>query len=207
MSASTPQFSPIDMIKDSWAPVAANAGPLIGGVVLATILSMAAGMIPMIGPALVQGPLQFGLYAVALSASRGKTAEFTDIFAGFQRFVPAFVAGLLISIFTIVGFICCVIPGFLVAVLYAPTYLYMIEEGLDFWPAMERSRTVVMNNFGQWLILFIVLAVFNLIGAIPCGLGLLLTIPMTLIVTTRAFEMEQAAGSRMPPSLDAGFAE
>lgn len=206
MSASTPQFSPVDMIKDSWTPVTANAGPLIGGVVIAMVVSVAANMIPF-GGLVVQGPLQYGLFVVALSASRGKVADFSDVFSGFQNFVPAFVAGLLIGLFTVIGMICCIIPGIIVSMLYAPTYLYMIEEKLDFWPAMERSRVVVWNNIGQWLLLFILLVVLNLVGAIPCGLGLFLTIPMTLVVITRAFEMEQAAGRRGPPSLDAGLGE
>lgn len=205
MSASV-QFSPVDMIKDSWGAVTANAGPLIGGFVLTMIISIGAGFIPF-GSLVVQGPLQFGLYTVALAASRGKTVEFTEVFAGFQRFVPAFVAGLLIGIFTMIGAILCVIPGIIVAILYLPTYLYMIEEGLDFWPAMEKSRAVVWENFGQWLLLGLALFVLNFIGALACGVGLLITGPMSLVVICRAFDLQRGGRPSAPPSLDAALGQ
>jgi uncharacterized membrane protein len=206
MSSSNPQFSPIDLIKASWGPTTANAGPLIGGVVLALIITFGSSFIPFVGPLLVQGPLQFGLYTVALAASRGKVADFQDVFAGFQNFVPAFVAGLLVGIFTTIGTIFCVIPGILVSILYLPVYLYMIEEKLDFWPAMERSRIVVMDNFAQWGLLFLVIFLMNAIATVfTCGLGLLITIPMTMVTISKAFDIQNGRGRMAPPSLDAEF--
>jgi len=199
INSQQPQFSPIDLIKSSWDPMIKNAGPIIGGSVIAAIISIAAGSIPF-ASLLVQGPLAYGLYVAALGATRGRTVEFTEVFSGFQRFVPAFLAGLLIGIFTLIGMVFCIIPGIIVSILYLPAYLYMIDEGLDFWPAMEKSRTVVWDNFGQWGLLMVAIIVMNIVGAIPCGLGLFITIPLTLMAITKAYEIQR--GSAGPPPLN-----
>lgn len=194
------QFAPIDLIMESWEAVKNNAGPLIGGTVLAMVISVAAGMIPF-GSLVIQGPLMYGLYTLGLAASRGKTVDFQDLFSGFQRFVPTFVAGLLIGIFTVIGAICCIVPGIIVAILYIPVYLYMMEENLDFWPAMEKSRTVVWNNFGQWFLLALALFVLNFLGAIPCGLGWFVTVPMSLVVIAKAFDIERGGAQPVLPPI------
>lgn len=194
------EFAPIEMITDSWETVKTNAGPLIGGCLLVVIIIVGAGAIPFAN-LVVQGPLQFGLYAVALRAVRGQSVEFPEIFSGFQRFVPTFVAGLLITILALAGAIFCIIPGIVIAILYLPTFFIMSDDGLDFWPAMEKSRTVVWNNFAQWALLSLALFVLNLIGSIPCGLGLLVTAPMSLVVIAKAYELEFRSSRRVPPPL------
>ena len=195
-----PQFSPLDLIKGSWDPMMANAGPMIGGVLLFAVISMAAGTIHF-GGLLVQGPLTYGLYVLALGITRGRSVEFSELFTGFQKFVPTFVAGLLIGLFTLIGSFLCVIPGILVAILYLPTYLYMIDEGLDFWPAMEKSRTVVWENLGQWALLFVALVLLNIVGLLCCGVGLVLTGALSILTITKAYEIQR--GSAGPPPIDA----
>lgn len=199
MNNAQPQFSPIEIIASSWDPMIANAGPIIGGSALVMIISVAAGSIPF-APLLIQGPLAYGLYVVALGAVRGRKVEFPEIFSGFQRFVPAFIAGLLIGVFTAIGMLCCIVPGIIVSILYLPAYLYMIDEGLDFWPAMEKSRTVVWENFGQWLLLMLAIMGLNLIGAVCCGVGLFITIPLTLVAIAKAYEIQR--GSAVPPPIN-----
>lgn len=177
----------------------ANAVPMIGGVLLFAVVSMAANTIPF-GGLIIQGPLTYGLYVVALGATRGRSVEFSELFAGLQKFVPTFVAGLLIGLFTMIGSVFCLIPGILVAILYLPTYLYMIDEGLDFWPAMEKSRTVVWENLGQWALLFVALVLLNIVGLLCCGVGLVLTGALSILTITKAYEIQR--GSAGPPPLD-----
>ena len=69
----------------------------------------------------------------------------------------------------------------------------MNEKNLAFWDAMEASRKMAMKNIGQWVILALALFAFNLVGMIPCGLGLLATAPMTCIIITMAYDLEQNA--------------
>ena len=194
------QFDVFDTIKRSWPIVMANGGPLIGGGVLVILISLAANSVPGLA-LLIQGPLQLGLYTVSIAAVRGQAVRFEDLFAGFQRFVPAFLAGLLIGIFTGLGAVLCIIPGLIVSVLYAPTYLYMIDEGLDFWPAMERSRIAVWDNFVPWCLLMLGLFGLNLLGMLACCVGTFVTWPMTIVVICLAYEQQRGTAGKATASM------
>jgi uncharacterized membrane protein len=64
---------------------------------------------------------------------------------------------------------------------------------------MEASREKVMGNLGQWVILFLALLALNIVGAIPCGLGLLVTAPMSAVALGLAYDRTEsvAASSAM----------
>lgn len=206
-----PQIPAIDLLKRAWELTQPNLLPMAAAVLLIAAISTAASAVSGgIGGFLVQGPLAYGLFALSRNASLGRPVEFQQLFEGFQRFVPTFVAGLLIGLFEgiagFVGLLMCVLPAIifvpLVAMLYSLTYLYMVEEGLDAWPAMEKSRTTVLANLGQWIVFTLLLAVINFIGAIPCGLGLLITVPVSAVALTLAFDLER--GTRNAPPLPTG---
>ena len=193
------QFDFGQLISDSWRIFSSNAGPLLGGVVITAIIVAVGNGMAMVVGSLLMGPLTLGLFKMARDASRGGKADFVDLFFGFrEKFIHAFVANLLISIFTAVGFILCIVPGILVSILYMLTYLFLLETNLDFWGAMEASRKKVMEDFGQWLLLGLLLMALNLVGSIPCGLGLLVTAPMTLVALTLAYD--QAVLGAAPPA-------
>lgn len=58
---------------------------------------------------------------------------------------------------------------------------------LDVISALKASITVVRKNFFSVLLMWIVLGLFVVIGAIPCGLGLLVAFPLIYTVNTAAF--------------------
>jgi uncharacterized membrane protein len=53
--------------------------------------------------------------------------------------------------------------------------------------AMRTSFEVVSKNVGQLLLLAIVVFVINLVGVLLCGLGLLVTLPVTAIAIAYAW--------------------
>ncbi len=82
------------------------------------------------------------------------------------------------------------------------TYLVLLDTGLDFWGAMEASRKKVMENFGQWVVLGLLLMVLNILGSIPCGLGLLVTMPMSLVIICLAYDQATANTAAAAPAED-----
>ncbi len=53
----------------------------------------------------------------------------------------------------------------------------VIDKGLNFWPAMELSRKVVMKHFWWTLLLFIVIGLLTAVGALACLVGMVVTAP------------------------------
>lgn len=186
------QFDFGQMVQTSWELLKKYPGPLVGGLVIMIALNAAGNMI-YIGSLILSGPLTVGMYMIALAAVRGQNVELADLFAGFKKFLPSFLAYLVTMIFTIVGMVFCIIPGIFVALIYSLVYLFIIDENMDFWPAMEASRKMVMNNLGQWILLFLVIILINLAGALACCVGLLISSPIAFLMITMGYEQERRA--------------
>jgi uncharacterized membrane protein len=185
-------FDIAQLFKDSWELFKRNMSPLLGGYLIAMVIISVSGAV-YIGPLILSGPLVLGLFKMSRMAVRGESIEFSELFSGFQRFLDAFLANLIITIFTIAGSILCIIPGLLVGIAYMSTYLFMLDDKLAFWDAMEASRKMVMNNPVQWIILWLVLCLFNIVGVLACCAGLILTGPISLLVLTLAYDAERRA--------------
>ncbi|AFM03098.1 hypothetical protein Fleli_0634 [Bernardetia litoralis DSM 6794] len=71
------------------------------------------------------------------------------------------------------------IPTLIVSMFYILAPLIIITHKIEFWPAMEMSRKLIMKNIWGNVGFFFVLGIINFIGMIPLGLGLLITIPLT----------------------------
>ncbi len=199
------KFDIMQLFKDSWELFKNNVSPLLGGYLIVMVIVSVSGLV-YIGPLVLGGPLALGLFKMTRLAVKGEPIEFNELFSGFQRFVDAFLAYLVITLFTMVGTILCVIPGLLVGIAYTPTYLFMLDDKLAFWDAMEASRKMVMNNPGQWILLWLALCLFNLLGLLACCVGIILTGPVSLLVITLAYDAERkavagpVAAPEVPPS-------
>ncbi len=185
------------ILRDSWKTFYRDGGLWIAAaVVFFLILSISEG-IPFL-PWVVFGPLLLGLYKMARTALISGRADFMDLFWGFQRFLPAFLTNVVVSLFVVIGLCLLIIPGLVVGLLYLPVYLFIVDRNLDFWQAMESSRKMVLANFTQWLKLGLVLMALNLAGTLALVVGLLVTVPMSVIAVTLAYDLQQRAAEPIP---------
>ena len=186
---SQPQFAIGAMLGQAWNMFTKNVGVLLGAYVLVAVILVVGNLITFyLASIVLTGPFMLGLTSLGLKIVRGQPGDFNEVFSGFKRFLPAFMANLLIAIFSAIGGILCVIPGLFVVMVYTLTYYFMADKNLDFWPAMEASRKVVMAALGPWILLFLTLLGINFLGAILCGLGTLVTVPLSILVLAQAYE-------------------
>ena len=139
-------------------------------------------------PVILQGPLFAGFHIYCIKRILGRPAEFPDLFKGFNFFVPTLVASLIISLFVFAGSLLCVIPGLVLAAMYKFTYLFIVDKRMDFWPAMQASHAVVKNDYFGFTMFLILMALVNLLGALCCIVGILISIPVTLAAITVAYQ-------------------
>jgi uncharacterized membrane protein len=62
------------------------------------------------------------------------------------------------------------------------TLAYAIDRGLPPIDALKASFTTVRANVGATLLSFLVQFLLVLVGAIPCGLGLFVMVPLALLI-------------------------
>jgi uncharacterized membrane protein len=168
-------------ISAGWNMVTADMGNFaLVGLVFVLVNSVAS--------IVTQGPLQTGFHLYCIKKMYNKRYELGDIFKGFDYFLPSFVAALLIGIFVFAGSLLCVIPGLVVAGMYKFTYLFILDKRMDFWPAMQASHDVVKNDYFGFTMFLLAMAGINLLGALCCIVGLLITIPMSIAAITIAYQ-------------------
>ena len=93
--------------------------------IAATVL---VGVVGGVSAGLLTGPMLVGYMRMVKVEDEGGTIEFTDVFKGFDDFVPALLAVLLSSIMVSIGFMLCFLPGLLIIGL-VPTAAYLVAVG------------------------------------------------------------------------------
>ena len=140
------------------------------------------------GVPFIQGALIAGFHIYTMKKIMGRPDEFGDLFKGFNYFIPTLVAALLIGLFTFLGTLLCIIPGLVVAAMYKFTYLFIVDKRMDFWPAMEASHAIVKQDYFGFTMFLLLAVLVNMLGALCCIVGLLVSIPVTIAAITVAYK-------------------
>jgi uncharacterized membrane protein len=145
---------------------------------------------------LLVAPLQVGYMKLEDKIHAGQSATFTDIFKGFDHFVPALVAFLISAVITGIGFLFCIIPG-LVLMPLIPVSLYLVSQGEnDGVQAVQRAWDYLKSNLLMAMITMLVLSALGSLGIIFCFVGIFLTLPLVYIGSYHmAKELVGAAGT------------
>jgi uncharacterized membrane protein len=76
---------------------------------------------------------------------------------------------------------------FFINALWAFKNHFIVIYKMQAWPAMEMSRRIARHNLWQLIGLFVLMSLIIIISAIPCGIGLLFTMPWLIGATYSAF--------------------
>ncbi|MFD4354254.1 hypothetical protein ACFWPX_16995 [Nocardia sp. NPDC058518] len=145
--------------------------------ILGTIVSTVIGYL--ISAAFVRG---------ALHETDGNKPGFGSFFK-FTNVGAVIVAGLLVGLATGIGLLLCIIPGLVVAFFTWWTMQFVIDRDQDGVTAIKSSFSAISSNAGTLLLLALALFGINIVGALLCGLGLLVTVPLTIIASTYAYRV------------------
>jgi hypothetical protein len=162
-----------DLIKSDWMPF----------VLMTLVFLVVTGCIPVV----LNGPLMAGFHIACIRKLMSGRTEVGDLFKAFNRFGPTLLACLVISVFTFLGSLLCLIPGLVVYAMYQFTYLFIVDKKLDFWPAMQASHELVKKDYFGFTLFLVTLILINLCGLLLCFVGLLITMPLSYAAITVAY--------------------
>ena len=80
---------------------------------------------------------------------------------------------------------------------------FIVVYKMDAWPAMELSRRVTTPNLLRLVGLFIIIGLIVIVSALPCGIGLLFSLPLSFGAIYSAFA--QITGSDQPDEISNMF--
>lgn len=162
----------------------------VGYFIIIIISSLIVQSVPVIGwlaaLALV-GPLHAGFFIVSAKLLKNQTPVFADFFSGLRFFLQLALLEVVRSILVGIGLILLIVPGIYLVVSYFFALMFVVDQGLDFWPAMETSRRSVQTRWFKIFTLFLLLILLNLGGLLLLGVGLLVSVPLTHCIITAAY--------------------
>jgi uncharacterized membrane protein len=137
---------------------------------------------------LLGGPITAGYYIVAHRIRNNRNIELSDFFRSFEAYVPLLILHLLISLLVFLGLLILILPGIYLAISYLFAHFFVWFYDREPLEALRLSRKTVGGNFGQILLLSLVLAGINLLGLLAFGVGLLLSLPFSYCVIYATFD-------------------
>ncbi|MGA2787033.1 MAG: protein kinase, partial [Verrucomicrobiota bacterium] len=174
-------------LQRGWALVRNDFWPIVG--VTALILLLQAVAVSSCLGVVALGPLMGGFCLYFLKRIRGEQAGAGTVFSGFSRaFLPLFLAGFLMALLTTAGFLCLILPGIYLAVAWTFTLALIIDQRLDFWPAMRLSRKTISKHWWKFFGFIIVLSLIKMAGTLVFFVGYLVAVPVTLAALMYAYE-------------------
>src|SRR5690606_24140896 len=95
-----------------------------------------------------------------------------------------------------VGLVLLIVPGVILAVVYAFYGFVIVDRGEPVLAALQRSAELTRGHRGELFLFGVVLLGLNLLGALAFGIGLLITSPVSLIAA--GYVYRRLAGPTVP---------
>jgi uncharacterized membrane protein len=196
-----PSSGPLDVgtaVSYAWKKFQQFAGPLIGivlvivavelvgGILRFTIKNFFLGFIVYALFFIVAQILTIGIINAALMITRGETPAIGTVFAT-EYLGPFILASIIYGAAVFVGTVLCIIPGILAAIFFGFYGFYVLDQHLGAAESIAASFNLVKEHFGRVFLVLLVAFLLNLVGALLCGIGLLVTAPMCWIMFGYAY--------------------
>lgn len=183
------------VISEAWSILKKNAKFLLlsalGLFVINFLVSMIAGAAnDGSGLQVFSSVLQFiiSLYVgvavlvVGLKAARHDTLTFkvwkiTDLELLKRYFLTSLVYGLIVA----GGMILLVVPGIIWGIMYSQALYIAIDQGKGVRESLKASKDLTRGFKGKIFLIGLVMALISIIGAIPLGLGVIITMPLSML--------------------------
>ncbi len=180
-------------LKTGWELFKTYPAGFVGFTLLYFLIGAAMHAVPKVGWLaffMVQTPLAAGFFLVHGRLLKRQPVEFSHFFGGFRShlLIPLILLGVVSQTLITLGLLLLLVPGIYLAVSYLFAPLFLLDQGRDFWPAMEASRQTVTNRWFSFFGFFLLLVLINLGGALLFGVGLLVTIPVSYGAVLAAYE-------------------
>lgn len=175
----------MDHYKESWELI---KGDLVPWIVLLFVFSMVNSFTGGLGMFLL--PNLFRAVRNALAEQR--SPEIGELFE-FDAITDDVVTVILQNIANMIGMMVCCVGIFATMVLFFFAPMMAADGDLAPMDIMKGSMAFAKANFGEIFTFILVGALVNFAGALLCGIGTFVTIPVTFVASWRFYEMHKEA--------------
>jgi hypothetical protein len=180
-----------EAIEFGWSLVKSHFWFFVGIFLLFFALSFMMYGAGAIGTRIVLGLLvsgiSIGYFKLSLDLADGKSPEFKELFSCFSLLLKYLAANVVYCVVVAVGLALLVVPGIIWAVQFGFFPYVIVSERLGPLSALRKSSSLTVGVKNRLVIFAFALLGINLLGLIPFGLGLILTIPLSVIAVAHVF--------------------
>jgi uncharacterized membrane protein len=134
----------------------------------------------------VGAAIQSAYYSGVLDIANGREVSVGSFFMP-RSIGNVVVATLIVGVITTIGFFLCVIPGLIASIMLMFTVIALLDRGLSAVDSIKASFDLAKANFVQVLLTWLALVAIVLVGALVCGVGLLVAIPVAALLEVYAW--------------------
>jgi hypothetical protein len=131
--------------------------------------------------------LEVGRIQVCLALLDEKQVSYSDIFRGLHLGIKFFAAQSIYLVMVLVGLVLLIIPGIYFGIRYSLFGFYFVEGNSDLKQSFQQSAVTSQGSMRFLLLFFIIIFLLNILGASLLGIGLIVTIPLSVLMTTSIY--------------------
>jgi uncharacterized membrane protein len=139
---------------------------------------------------LLSGPFSIGSAIFFLNLVRGHDVGIEQLFDGFRQFVPSLILTILTAIVVILGFVCLIVPGVMLALgLSLSSYIMADNPDMPAMEVMRKSWDMTNGHKMKLFLLFLLLTGLAILGLLFFIIGIFYVMP--IIYTSMALFYEK----------------
>ena len=159
-----------------------------------SILVMLLGYVVM---AVLAGYVASSYWSGILQIADGQQVTFGSFFQP-RNVGNVIIASILVGLITGIGSILCVLPGLIAALFLYFTTIAVVDRNSSATDGLSASFNVVKDNFGSAIVVWLLSIVIVVIGAVLCGIGLLVAAPVAALLV--AYTWRRLTGGFVAPA-------
>lgn len=131
--------------------------------------------------------IQAAVVRAALALTRGQTIELQTLFK-FDNLPQLLIGAVIVAVLTSIGSILCYLPALIVTFFTQFFVHFVIDQNMTGVDAIKASFSFVNANLGTLVGFFLASLVAYILGAMLCGIGLLVALPVVFIAQAYTYQ-------------------
>ena len=158
------------------------------------------GLLLFIAAWLIESLFVIGFIKISLLFAEGTKGRLNDLYAHAHLLGKYIVAAILYGLMVAVGIVLLIIPGIILAIMFGFYGYFIVEQGMGPLEALKASARLTAGQRWNLFGFSLVIIVINILGALFFGIGLLLTVPVTIMARAYVYRRLRGLGVFSAPA-------
>ena len=203
-------FSKKEAFRYGWTTFKANPWVFVGAVLIVFVISFILGavtgedadflsfVLTVVG-VLIQWWLYLGIMRIGLAAHEGRQVSVQMLFGESWKTVLQYaIVAILTGILTFIGLVLLIVPGIIVSMMLLFAPLILLDRHVPGIEAMKESRRITEGHRMNLFLFCLLIGLLNAAGAIVFFVGLLVTVPVSLLAFVYAYKQVERSIALAP---------